>query len=374
MKQRFRLYRRSNGGRFYSQDSITSKQESLRTSDRTEALRILHAKNEAVHQPLANVQIARAYLAASDANIGTRTWQTAMNELTKSKQGSTYHRYLRAFKDKALDSLRPLPILQTRPEHFMRVLEAGTVSTNENLRRLHNFALAMTWLPWPVLMKQQWPALRYREKRAVTWEEHQAIVTKENNPEWKAFLALAWHVGAAQGDLAALRSEDIDGEHHVISFSRQKTRSLTVQRYGEEVAAILQRLPASGPLFPKLIRYTSSNRAARFAKVLKRRGIVGVSLHSYRYAWAERAKMAGYPERYAQEALGHKSKAVHRAYARKARVELPPLEEYEKLRAERKAIILNARHALGSAPTSHDNGTPSLPIAAEEAHEERSTT
>src|SRR6267143_7148359 len=116
MKQRFRLYRRSNGGRFYSHDGVTGKQESLSTSDRTEALRILYAKNEAVRQPLVNVQIARAYLAASDANIGTRTWQTAMNELTRSKHGSTYHRYVRAFKDKALDSLRPMPILQTRPE------------------------------------------------------------------------------------------------------------------------------------------------------------------------------------------------------------------------------------------------------------------
>jgi integrase len=61
--------------------------------------------------------------------------------------------------------------------------------------------------------------------------------------------------------------------------------------------------------------------------------IKGISLHSYRYAWAERAKKAGYPERFAQEALGHNSKAVHRAYARKAKVELPPLSDYEKRRA-----------------------------------------
>jgi len=37
-----------------------------------------------------------------------------------------------------------------------------------------------------------------------------------------------------------------------------------------------------------------------------------------------------YPERFAQESLGHNSKAVHRAYARKAQVLLPPLEEYER--------------------------------------------
>lgn len=55
-----------------------------------------------------------------------------------------------------------------------------------------------------------------------------------------------------------------------------------------------------------------------------------MTLHSYRYAWAQRAKQCGYPERFAQEALGHNSKAVHRAYARDAKMELPSLESFEK--------------------------------------------
>ncbi len=337
MKQRFRLYRRAHGKRFYVHDSVTGKQESLGTADRKEAMRLLHAKNEAAHQPLINLQIARAYLAASDVEVSSRTWSTAMTEMIKARTGaSTRRRYERAFKEEAFDSLRSWPILQTRPEHFMRVLEAGSVSTNNNLRRLHNFALAMTWLPWPVLTKQQWPAIRYRDKRGITLEEHRTIIATEKNPEWKAFLELAWHLGAAQGDLSALRAEDINTTHRIISFSRQKTGSLTVQRYGDEVAGILRQLPACGFLFPKLATQPSCNRAAHFAKRLKRRGIVGVSLHSYRYAWAERAKTAGYPERYAQEALGHKSKAVHRAYAMRARVELPALEDYEKRRAAEK--------------------------------------
>ncbi len=58
--------------------------------------------------------------------------------------------------------------------------------------------------------------------------------------------------------------------------------------------------------------------------------LAGVTLHSYRYARAQRAKVAGYPERFAQLALGHNSKAVHRAYAKNAQVKLPPLEEYER--------------------------------------------
>jgi integrase len=100
-------------------------------------------------------------------------------------------------------------------------------------------------------------------------------------------------------------------------------------RFGKEVEAILATLPKSGPLFPYLITVKEKYRATEFRQRCMGLGIEGVTLHSYRYAWAERAKTAGYPERFAQLALGHNSKAVHRAYARKAQVTLPPLEEYE---------------------------------------------
>ena len=41
------------------------------------------------------------------------------------------------------------------------------------------------------------------------------------------------------------------------------------------------------------------------------------------------AKVAGMPERFAQEALGHNSKAVHRAYAKNAVMKIPSQEDYE---------------------------------------------
>lgn len=73
----------------------------------------------------------------------------------------------------------------------------------------------------------------------------------------------------------------------------------------------------------------AGDRATEFRSRCRQLGIHGVTLHSYRYAWAERAKTVGYPERFAQEALGHNSKAVHRAYAKRALMKLPSLEEYE---------------------------------------------
>ena len=57
-------------------------------------------------------------------------------------------------------------------------------------------------------------------------------------------------------------------------------------------------------------------------------GIEGRSLHSYRYAWAQRARSAGMPERETMNHLGHESRAIHAAYAGGAIVALP-LEFYQ---------------------------------------------
>ncbi len=293
MKQRFRLYRRKKGGRFYLHDGLTGKQESLHTFDREVARRLLHSKNEAEKQPAVNLQIARAYLAAADPAISSRTWSFVMEEIVKLKQGETARRWRVAIKDRALDSLRNLVILETRPEHFLRVLENGKVSTNLYLRRLHNFALDMSWLPWPVIVKHQWPKIVFGAKRAISWEEHQAIVEREQNPERKAFYQLAWHLGASQSDVAFLKAENIDWENHAISFSRKKTNTVAILRFGDEVGEILSSLSSSGPLFPYLRTVRASDRATEFKQRCRGLNISGVTLHSYRYAWAERAKQCG---------------------------------------------------------------------------------
>jgi integrase len=329
MKQRFRLYRRKKGGRYYIHDERTGKQESLHTDDHAKAKRLLHAKNEAVAQPAINLQIARAYLAAADANFIRRTWREVMAEFVKTKTGSNRNRSARAVMDNAFDSIRDLQLIETRSEHFLRVLESNKVSTNNYLRRFHNFAMDMGWLPWPVLPKRQWPPIHYKEKRAITRDEHDLIISREKNAEIRAFLWCCWHLGGAQSDVAHLKAEDIDWRNQVVSFFRAKTGSAQIVRFGEAFAETLRRLPSSGSLFPRLAAMDEKHRAAHFQRACRRTKITGISLHSYRYAWAERAKTAGYPERFAQEALGHNSKAIHRAYAKNAQVILPPLEEYE---------------------------------------------
>ena len=337
MNQRFILFRRA--GVFYCEDTTTRKQTSLRTKNAAEAETLLHARNESFRQPVLNLQIARAYLAASDPLVATRTWQVPMDEMTKTKTGPTRRRHEVAMKDEAFDLIRHLPLLETHSKHFLKVLELGGVSTNVFLRRIHNFALDMNWLPWPVLPKKRWPEVRFKEKRAVTLQEHQAIIAAEQNPERRAFYEMCWHLGGAQTDIANLTAEDIDWTSKVVSFSRHKTGTASIIRFGEEVERILLTRPRFGLLFPKLQRMREAHRATEFRRCCRRIKISGITLHSYRYAWAERARSCGYPERFAQEALGHQSKAVHRAYARKAKVVISTLEEYEKRAAGASVIV-----------------------------------
>jgi hypothetical protein len=135
----------------------------------------------------------------------------------------------------------------------------------------------------------------------------------------------------------------VDWPNQTIAYARQKTGSLAMIHFGEDIEAILRRLPVVGPLFPYLQSVRAGDRATEFKQRCEGLGIKGVSLHSYRYAWAERAKQCGYPERFAREALGQNSKAVHRAYARKARVKLPSLESYDRRATDGRIIQLPSR-------------------------------
>ena len=122
----------------------------------------------------------------------------------------------------------------------------------------------------------------------------------------------------------------MDWQNGTISFVRKKTAVPVLVHLGGEALNLFKDLPAEGVLFPCLSRVRANDRATEFGSRCRQLGIKGVTLHSYRYAWAERAKSCGYPERFAQEALGHNSKAVHRAYAKKALMKIPSLEDYEK--------------------------------------------
>lgn len=337
LAKKFWLQKR--GKVFYALNSETGQKESLRIRDPAEAERLINSKNEASIGSAINLSIAKAYLQAADPKLIQRTWQDVMNAFidTGSKESSRT-RKKRAVSGKLFNPLRQKKLVETTADDFLAVLKLAGVYANGILRCLHNLARGLGWLPWEVLPLKLWPKPNTKPKRGVTDAEQKSILAAEQNVERRHYYELVWEVGAAQTDAANLTAENIDWETRTLSFQRMKTGESCFISIGARLEALLKQLPAQGPLFPKIHQLKDKDRSAEFARRCRLLKIEGISLHSYRYAWAERAASCGVPERFAQAALGHSSKAVHRAYAKKAVVKVPSLEEYETAHEQKKLV------------------------------------
>jgi integrase len=330
---KYRMYRRRNSV-FYWQENDSQKQGTLRTNDKREGERLLNAMNESHREPTLNLNIARAYLVAHDPKMAARTWQAVMDEMATHGISTTQDRCARGFRSKAYDAVRNKPLVQTTAADLLAIIHANGNCVTHYLRRLHNLAVDLGWLAWPILAKRAWPKIRSKSKRAITAEEHAAVIASEKNPERRAYYELLYETGAAQTDAANLTTENIDWQNGILVYQRKKLgpfsepARLTI---GRKLNTLLRSLPHSGDLFPNIKATFANHRSAEFARRCRVAGVTGVSLHSYRHAWAQRAKACGYPQRFAQEALGHNSRAVHEAYAKGALVILPALDEYEQV-------------------------------------------
>lgn len=340
MKPRFRVRQRGDrDGMFYCKDSLTGERVSLETKDREEADRRVFHKNEALKNTDINHRIGMDYLSASDPQYAVRTWGFVMEDIIKGKKKATLTRYLTALKDPAYELIADKLLVKTLPCHLLEVLRAGGTATNVFLRRFQNHAVDMDWLPKRVLAKKLFPKIKHKEMRGVTWDEHCRIIARENNPERRDFYELCHYFGGSQTDVACLHNDDIDRARRSFVYGRRKNGKLAGTKIGPKAWAIIERRPRSGPLFPYLCTVREADRATEFKQRCDGLGITGITLHSYRYGWAERSADAGYPERYAQRALGQNSKIVHRAYAKKAQGELPSLEDYEEAKASGKILV-----------------------------------
>jgi integrase len=290
---KYRLFRRRNGV-FYWQDNESPKQASLRTTNRHDAERLLNAMNESHRVPTINLNLARAYLAAHDPKMAKRTWQAVMDEMATHGIPSTQVRCARGFRSKAYDPIRNKPLVQTTGEDLLLIVHANGNCVAHYLRRLHNLALDLGWLPWPILAKRAWPKIHGQSKRAITDEEHAAVIASEKNSERRAYYELLYETGAAQTDGANLTTEDIDWVNDVLIYRRKKLGlfsepcRLTI---GNKLRTLLKSLPSSGDLFPNIKCTSAKDRAAEFRRRCRLAKVTGISLHSYRHAWAQRAKL-----------------------------------------------------------------------------------
>ena len=199
------------------------------------------------------------------------------------------------------------------------------------LSALQQLALDLGVRSHVVLPKKMFPKKTKVAKRSVTLEEHRRLCLNLRSESWSSYLELLWETGAAQGDAATFRIENL--EQDVLTYHRHKTSSRAALRLSAKTVRLMVRLTRGrrkGFFLPAIERQESKDRAAIFARLCRRNHIEGITLHSYRYAWAERAFQAGMPERLAMVALGHNSSAIRRVYAKGAAIVAPSLETYTK--------------------------------------------
>jgi len=240
---KYRLYRRNNGT-FYWQENEGVKQASLKTKDKREAAALLHAMNEAHRQPTLTLAVGRAYLAAHDPKMIKRSWQAVMDEMATHGIPTTQERCARALRSKAYNAIRHKPLVETTGEDLLTIMHANGNCVGHYLRRLHNLALNLGWLAWPILAKAAWPKIRSQSKRGVTPEEHAKIIGSERNPERRTYYELLYETGAAQTDAANLSAKHV--ENGVLVYRRKKlgpTSEPARLTIGPKLNALLQSLP-----------------------------------------------------------------------------------------------------------------------------------
>lgn len=339
--ERYRLFRK-NSGIYFAFDKLEQRQFSLRTRDEEEAGRLLSAHNETTHTGTVNRRIGQIYYAAADPQIEKRTWRDVLASYREVRevQGSTLDRVLRAEQARAMRPLLRKRLIDTVAEDFLRVMKSGGVSVNVFLRRWHNHALSMGWIPTPVLAPVLWPEPRYEAKRAITAAEHDSLLAHITNPEWKDYLQVLWWTGGAQADIAGLTRDRVDLLNGTLSFQRRKLKGkrtargieigMTYLQMGPTLRGILETRMTDEYLFSYLATLRTTDRATYFKRYCLRAGLPDdLTLHCYRYAVCERMALIGFNERFAKALVGHASTAIHERYARGANMVIPSLEEEE---------------------------------------------
>ena len=198
MKDRYRLFLRRKSV-YYAFDNTTKTFQSLKTKDKAEAKRLLMALNEAGQQPAMNLGLARVYLKHSDPMVSQRTWQHVLDEIIKLKSGADP---IPLADRRQGQGVRPHPRTacssRRRPSTSSQCSRRGTVSTNvlpaqdAQLRPRHELASR------PVIPRRQWPAIHFKRNAPSPSRSTRGFSPPKQNPEWRAFYQLCWHLGGSQ--------------------------------------------------------------------------------------------------------------------------------------------------------------------------------
>jgi len=256
-----------------------------------------------------------------------KTWGHLIDLYGSIGKQQTIWRKCQEFRQLRWKKLRQKAIKDTDGTDFLELLNAGGAMTRVYLHALQNMALECGDIYRPILAAKWWPKAPKIPKRAITWEEHCRLSLNVSRRSWRWYLTILWETGAAQADAADFRLEAI--KEGVMTYHRHKNGRRAAFRLSKAMLQVVAEAAGGrtvGYILPTIQREGTNCRATVFRNLCKRLGIQGVTLHSYRYAWAVRAFEMGIPERLAMVGLGHNSSAVHHAYASGARLVAPALE------------------------------------------------
>jgi len=332
-KKKYYLFKRQ--GRYYLQNQH-GKQTSLRTKDPREAEKILASLVATNGSPAAVVRKqALMMLRENDPQYFGRSWGQLFDKyIARCELPQQRERLRRSLESPVLQSIRAEQIVGTEADAFIESILRLKRSIRYHVQLAYRYGIKINWVSRDLIADDLWPEVRWKNFRAITQEEHRRLCETVEDPERRNYYELCWHIGASQGDAARLDASNIDWERKLLVFRRAKLKSDKPPariRIGPALEELLKRLPSHGPLFPKISKEKTNRRSGDFWRRCRRLGFPpGCVLHSYRYAWIQRAAQAGMPERYAMAMMGHQSRMVHESYAEKAVIECPSLEEFGK--------------------------------------------
>jgi integrase len=104
--------------------------------------------------------------------------------------------------------------------------------------------------------------VRKKKFTAITEEEHRRIVEREPMMERKLYYEMLWETGGSQSDIASLHWNQINLVTETIRFNRRKlagkeSGGTSLLRIGPCLRKLLNQLPQSGYLFPKINAWAS---------------------------------------------------------------------------------------------------------------------
>ena len=330
-------------GSWYAREVGGKRQTiSLRTKDEAQAqlnMRLELGQEVLPEENVKHLELGKAHLNLVDPRLTKHTWGDLYKKWLNQKHlgRSTKKRREEELSRGVFPLLKERLLCDLTVEALVTQWQSSLgIFAKEFLRLIQNYAISLGWMVIPVVKPVHTKVHQNerRETRAITYEEHQSFVEHElasvgrpnakHGLERADYYKMLWLTGAAQTDCASLTAENVDWKIKELVFYRKKTKERCAIVVAGELEALLKTLPKSGPLFPYIITLDQQKRGRNFRRHVKRLGLhqgtEKLTLHSYRYAMAELFAVSGLPIRDAQIVLGHSSKAVATAYAKKAKV------------------------------------------------------